>query len=61
MTDEPVIIDTHPEPESRMLGGWMSLAMVVGGMVEQRILSDLRTSYDEGTSFTNEFIAKHGL
>ncbi len=35
--------------------------MIVGGMVEQRILSDLRTSYDEGTSFTNEFIAKHGL
>ena len=35
--------------------------MMVGGMVEQRILSDLRTSYDEGTSFTNDFIAKHGL
>src|SRR5690348_7288588 len=31
MTD--VAIDTHPEPESRMLGKWMSLAMVVGSMV----------------------------
>ena len=35
--------------------------MMVGGMVEQRILSDLRASYDEGTSFTNDYIAKHGL
>jgi hypothetical protein len=35
--------------------------MVVGGMVEQRILSDLRASYDEGTTFTNEYIAKNGL
>jgi APA family basic amino acid/polyamine antiporter len=26
-------IDTHPEPSSRMLGKWMSLAMVVGSMV----------------------------
>ena len=33
MSDEDVIIDTHPEPESRMLGRWMSLAMVVGSMV----------------------------
>jgi hypothetical protein len=35
--------------------------MVVGGMVEQRILSDLRASYDDGTVFTNEYIAKHAL
>jgi APA family basic amino acid/polyamine antiporter len=33
VTDEPVIIDTHPEPDSRMLGRWMSTAMVVGSMV----------------------------
>jgi APA family basic amino acid/polyamine antiporter len=33
MTAEPVHIDTHPEPESRMLGKWMSAAMVVGTMV----------------------------
>jgi APA family basic amino acid/polyamine antiporter len=32
MTDV-VTIDTHPEPESRMLGKWMSLAMVVGSMI----------------------------
>jgi len=31
MTD--VVINTHPEPESRMLGKWMSLAMVVGSMI----------------------------
>ena len=33
MTEEPVYIDTHPEPRSRMLGKWMSAAMVVGTMV----------------------------
>lgn len=33
MDDEPLIIDTHPEPTSRMLGKWMSAAMVVGTMV----------------------------
>ena len=33
MTDEPLPIDTHPEPRSRMLGKWMSAAMVVGTMV----------------------------
>jgi hypothetical protein len=34
---------------------------VVGGLVEDRILSDLRSSYDKGTSFTNEYIEKNGL
>lgn len=34
---------------------------VVGGMVEERILSDLRTSYDKGTDFTNKYIAENGL
>ena len=33
MTEEPIRIDTHPEPASRMLGKWMSAAMVVGTMV----------------------------
>jgi APA family basic amino acid/polyamine antiporter len=33
MSDTVVIIETHPEPASRMLGKWMSLAMVVGSMV----------------------------
>ena len=33
MDDETALIDTHPEPPSRMLGKWMSLAMVVGSMV----------------------------
>ena len=33
MTDEVVPIDTHPEPASRMLGKWMSAAMVVGTMI----------------------------
>ena len=30
---EPLHLDTHPEPTSRMLGKWMSAAMVVGTMV----------------------------
>jgi APA family basic amino acid/polyamine antiporter len=33
MSDVATTIDTHPEPESRMLGKWMSAAMVVGTMV----------------------------
>jgi len=33
MPDPIIAIDTHPEPTSRMLGKWMSTAMVVGSMV----------------------------
>jgi basic amino acid/polyamine antiporter, APA family len=33
MTDEIAAIDLQPEPRSRMLGKWMSAAMVVGTMV----------------------------
>jgi basic amino acid/polyamine antiporter, APA family len=33
MSDEVIAIDTHPEPPSRMLGKWMSLAMVIGSMI----------------------------
>jgi APA family basic amino acid/polyamine antiporter len=33
MSEQPLSIDTHPEPASRMLGKWMSAAMVVGTMV----------------------------
>src|SRR5438034_1374982 len=33
MSEPAITIDTHPEPPSRMLGKWMSAAMVVGTMV----------------------------
>jgi basic amino acid/polyamine antiporter, APA family len=33
MNDAAAPIDTHPEPSSRMLGKWMSAAMVVGTMI----------------------------
>ncbi|HVJ94795.1 MAG TPA: DUF2505 family protein [Labilithrix sp.] len=33
----------------------------VGGAIEERILADMRTSYDRGSSFTNQHIAEHGL
>jgi APA family basic amino acid/polyamine antiporter len=33
MTEHNPLIDLHPEPASRMLGKWMSAAMVVGTMV----------------------------
>jgi APA family basic amino acid/polyamine antiporter len=33
MSDQVITIDTHPEPTSRMLGKWMSAAMVVGTMI----------------------------
>lgn len=35
--------------------------MLVGGLVEERIVSDLRSSYDKGATFTNDWIAKHNL
>jgi len=34
---------------------------MVGGLVEDRILADLRTSYEKGTSFTNKYIKENGL
>lgn len=34
---------------------------VVGGMVEDRILKDLQSSYDASTAFTNRYIKEHGL
>jgi hypothetical protein len=34
---------------------------MVGGLVEDRIISDLRSSYDKGTVFTNQYIAQNGL
>ena len=33
MSEAAIAVDTHPEPSSRMLGKWMSLALVVGSMV----------------------------
>lgn len=33
MTDDIAVIDIHPEPRARMLGKWMSAAMVVGTMI----------------------------
>lgn len=35
--------------------------MMVGSMVEERILNDLRASYDKGTAFTNDWIRRNGL
>jgi hypothetical protein len=34
---------------------------IVGGLVEDRILSDLRSSYDKGTVFTNAYIKENSL
>src|SRR5262249_10871013 len=34
---------------------------LVGGMVEDRILSDLRSSYDDSTAFTNTYIRDNSL
>jgi Protein of unknown function (DUF2505) len=34
---------------------------MVGGMVEDRILADLRQSYDNSTTFTNDYIKANGL
>jgi hypothetical protein len=34
---------------------------MVGSMVEDRIMSDLKASYDNSTTFTNQYIKEHGL
>lgn len=34
---------------------------MVGSMVEDRIMQDLRSSYDNSTSYTNQFIKENGL
>ena len=34
---------------------------MVGGLVEDRIIADLRSSYDKGTVFTNQYIKENGL
>jgi hypothetical protein len=34
---------------------------VVGGMVEDRIMADLRSSYDNSTTYTNQFIRENAL
>ncbi len=33
----------------------------VGGMIESRILADIKTSYDKAAEFTNQWIAEKGL
>ena len=34
---------------------------MVGGMIEDRIVADLRSSYDKGAVFTTQFIKENGL
>ena len=34
---------------------------VIGGMIEDRILKDLQSSYDDSTAVTNACIKTHGL
>lgn len=34
---------------------------MIGGMIEDRIVSDLRSSYDKGAVFTTQFIKENGL
>lgn len=35
--------------------------MLVGGMIQDRILQDLQKSYDTSTIYTNKYIKEHGL
>jgi hypothetical protein len=34
---------------------------VIGGMIEDRILSETKTAYDNGAAYTNRFIKEQGL
>lgn len=34
---------------------------MVGGLVEDRIIGDLRSSYEKGASFTNQYIKENGI
>lgn len=39
----------------------VSKVFMVGGMLEERILADMRASYDKSATFTNRYIAEKGL
>jgi Protein of unknown function (DUF2505) len=34
---------------------------MVGGLVEDKIVADLRASYEQGTTFTNSYVREHGF
>lgn len=34
---------------------------MIGGMIEERILNDVKKAYDDGAAFTNRFIKEKGL
>ncbi len=56
MGAKPVSIDRHPEPRSRMLGKWMSAAMVVGTMVGSGIYLLPTTLSSYGPNLVAAFI-----
>lgn len=35
--------------------------MLIGGMIEERVMGDLKKSYDDSTAATNAYIKEHGL
>jgi hypothetical protein len=35
--------------------------MLIGGLLEQRMVTDLTRSYEQSASFTNRFLAEKGL
>ncbi|HZU50458.1 MAG TPA: amino acid permease [Sphingomicrobium sp.] len=56
MDDSACLIDTHPEPRARMLGKWMSLAMVVGSMVGSGIYLLPTTVAPFGANIVTAFV-----
>jgi hypothetical protein len=45
----------------RIVDGSVSAKIfAVGGMLEQRMISDLKKSYEKSAAFTNKFVAEKG-
>ena len=60
-----LVFRTEPVGENkcrRFVDGTINArVMLVGGMLEQRMISDLQRSYEKSAVFTNRFVAEKGL
>jgi len=56
--------NTEPLPEDRckriVNGSVTARIFAIGGLFEQRMISDLRRSYEKNAAFTNRFVAEKG-
>ncbi len=62
-----VELEFHTEPvgddkcKRIVIGRINARVMLIGGLLEQRMVTDLTRSYEQSASFTNRFLAEKGL